>query len=77
MQCFADRYRYFLKYSPTVFVAHIPSLAEFGVDAVADGDTGHGCARLQAFLNDLGFERLRIELRWRMEILAIRAIASA
>ena len=27
---------------------------------MADGDTGHGCARLQAFLNDLGFEWFRI-----------------
>ncbi len=27
MQFFADRYRHFLTYSPTVFVAHIPSLA--------------------------------------------------
>ncbi len=27
---------------------------------MADGDTGNGCASLQAFLNDLGFERFRI-----------------
>mgnify|MGYP006200421817 CR=1 FL=1 len=33
---------------------------DVGIDAVADGDTGNGCARLQAFLNDLGFERFRI-----------------
>jgi len=32
----------------------------YAYDAVADGDTGNGCARLQAFLNDLGFERFRI-----------------
>ena len=30
-----------------------------GVDAMADGDTGHGCARLQAFRIDLGFEWCR------------------
>jgi len=33
---------------------------DVGIDAVADGDTGNGCARLQAFLNDLGFEWFRI-----------------
>ena len=35
-------------------------MPDVGIDAVADGDTGNGCARLQAFLNDLGFEWFRI-----------------
>lgn len=33
-----------------------------GIDVVADGNTGNGCARLQAFLNGLGFERFRIKV---------------
>lgn len=37
-----------------------PFSDDIGIDAVADGDTRHGCPRLQAFLNDLGFERFRI-----------------
>lgn len=33
---------------------------EVGVDAMAHDNTGHGCARLQAFLNDLGLEQFGI-----------------
>lgn len=37
-----------------------PFRYDVGIDAGVDGGTGNGCARLQAFLNDLGFERFRI-----------------
>ena len=37
-----------------------PFADNVGIDAVADGDSGNGCARLQAFLSDLDFERFRI-----------------
>lgn len=49
----------------------------FGVDAMADGAARDGRARLQTFLDNLGLERLGVRARWFMELLKLRAIASA
>jgi hypothetical protein len=46
-----------------------------GVDVVMDRPAGSRRSGLQAFLDDLGFEWLGYDLRWLMEILAIRAMA--
>lgn len=43
-----------------VSIERQPFADDVGVDAVSDGDTGHGCARLQAVLNDLGLERIGV-----------------
>jgi hypothetical protein len=47
------------------------------LDAVGDGNDGDARTELQAFPNNLGFERFGEELRWRMEILRLRAIVLA
>lgn len=49
-----------VKQQRRVSIERHPFTSHVGIDAVVYGDTGHRCGRLQAFLNDLGFERLRI-----------------
>lgn len=44
-----------------------------GIDAMLDGNAGNGSAGLQAFLDNLGFERLGV----RASLAYLRAIASA
>ena len=50
-----------------------PLTDHIGIDAVTDGNAGNGYARLQAFLNNLGFERLGVSA----SLAHLRAIASA
>ena len=33
-----------------------PLLTDIGIDAMSQGDAGHGCAALTALLHDLGLE---------------------
>lgn len=46
--------------SGLISVKRQPFEDDVGIDAMADGDAGNGCSRLQTFLNDLGLERFRI-----------------
>ena len=50
-----------------------PLTDHVGIDAVTDGNAGNGYARLQAFLNNLGLERLGVSV----SLAHLRAIASA
>ncbi|KPC32730.1 Unknown protein sequence [Pseudomonas syringae pv. cilantro] len=50
-----------------------PLTDHVGIDAMTDGNAGNGGAGLQAFLDNLGFERLGV----RASLAHLRAIASA
>lgn len=41
-----------------------PFANHVGIDAVAHGDAGKRCSRLQAFLNNLGSERFWVGVSW-------------
>lgn len=54
-----------------------PPANDIGVDPVPHRNSGYGNSRLLALLDDLGLEGFRVGVRWRIVILALRAIASA